>query len=661
MNDIEYRHSDFGLIDFLVQRMTFDGQDFLRRLIHVFGEVHAYQINMDKALEGLVKSLKALETDFGKTNADFGDLITSAKLVKSEVSIYRNEHLLNFESVLKGPRLIKSLKKWVIIEACNDLAIDDDILKYVGAYCCLTLIGQKLAKHLENTVFRLLMDGKEFLSERAHRDLARLLNRAHLVFGAKEKSFEDKIRSHYFFLNYYASAKNRQSVTDWKGATDREFRKATIQIYEDVREGQLNSIIKALAIILGLPIHLVMLVPIFSAYLYDWIITIDLSKGLVLFDMSKIFSDGAKVKAGVDSYVQSSKILVRPIPKFLHDVLLKQLLINSNANNVKELVGKIDAFNDQNQVSRILNTTAKFAIKSCHIDPFDASILSGDFRGIPAAKTYYRLTTRQSSWDSSNRFYQEIGWGESVDFVDGLDFGSLVVVKDEVLTDVFAHISFNIEKLRPPNRCSAERLLEFHDEFCHYSATFTIFCLALRNANPISLLSSDLNIENRFIVIDDKHVLGAASALPVVITNSLTTQLTYWQEHCAKLSMRLHKLNYSNKEFMSLLQGVIDQKNTPLFVLSEKPYVASVARVSASWNSQLVENFSRHFWESKFSQVGISSRFSAAQLRHQSSGALTWGGDSDFVLREFVEAISKAQEKVLQELRVNPIRGLSRR
>jgi hypothetical protein len=110
-----------------------------------------------------------------------------------------------------------------------------------------------------------------------------------------------------------------------------------------------------------------------------------------------------------------------------------------------------------------------------------------------------------------------------------------------------------------------------------------------------------------------------------------------------------------------MLERVVEQKNSSMFVMSTAPYLASVADVAKFWTVPLVENFARHFWESKFSEVGVSARFSSAQLRHQVSGNLNWSGASDLVLTELVKKISDAQEKVLAELSISPKHGLSRK
>ena len=662
MTVLDAQKSDFGLVDFLFQRMTFDGQDALRLLIQQFGQIRTFEINIYFAISGMVKAINAFEKDCQTTNDNLTNLKKLATSIQTQItSLEVTESFSLTAHINTKKRCGKEIKTWLILEDSNDFDENEDLLRYVGAFICLLLSNYKLPKQIENTLFRLVKDGKEFLNDKAKKDLATLLNKAHEEFKSKEKTFSDRVRSYYFFRNFYASAKERQSVTDWKGMTRAEYLNSTTQIYEEVRNETPNAIAQAFAVVLGLPIHLVMLVPFLSGFLDDWIMVIDPDRGLILFDMDSIFPGGAKPQKEFNSFEQSSGIVVKPIPKFLIDALRKLLLQNSNAINLEALIGNTDGLKDRNKETRLLNSTAKISIDLCQIDPFDAALVSGDFRGISTAKTYYKRTTRQSIWDSSNRFYRHIGWGECVGFVEGLDFGSKAVVKDEVLAAVFMNLSLSLGKTRPSNHCGIELLLKFHNAFCTYSATFAILCLALRNANPIGLLASDFEEKKRYVIIDDKHTLGAASAMPIAITDSLAIQLTYWRAHCAALLIRLLKLNYTDRKFISLLKGVIEQKNTPLFVMAEHPYATSVSSVAGNWSVALTPNFARHFWVSKFSQVGISSRFSGAQVRHQSSGNLSWASDSDFVLVNFIEAISISQEKVLRELEISPIHGLSGR
>ena len=662
MNSIECLDEDFGVIDFNLKRMTFEGQDAMRLFIDRFGAFDPDEVKLDSALRGLGNAQQAFVEYCGETNEAHRQLRQAIELAIAEVEVIRAQHSLSYVTASISERHAREIRKWKLIEACDDLNPDNATLKYVGVFSSLLLSGRNVTASVENALWRLIRDGEEALVNSEPKAIAKLLNRGRDLFSEEPKSYASRVQSFYFFQKTYSSNKDRQLITDWSSMTHGEYLNVAAKLLQGVEQGSNEALIDALSLVMGLPPYIVLHTPILSHSLDDWIIVIDVSNGTVLFDLSEIFPNGAKAKIGTNHFEKSSSTLVKPFPKFIGKSLQELHRKNPDAKDIKSLIGvEPKKTKTSNQLARLVKTTAPFAVRYCQIDPFDACVLSGDFRGIASAKAYYRRTTRQASWNAAQTFYAAIGWGKCVPFVDGLAFGSKVVVKDEVVTEVFTHLASNVESLRPSSRCNIKKLLEFHKAFCNYTATCAIYCLALRNSNPIPLLSSELQESKNYIIIDDKHVLDEASALPVAITPTLLKQLAYWRIHCAKLLARLQAENFCDKKFMNLLKGIVEYKESSLFVVADRPYTVSVASVASSWNIPLVENFSRHFWESKFSKVGVSSRFSAAHLRHQVSGVLSWASDSDFVLREFIKVISSAQEEVLQDLHIAPLHGLARK
>lgn len=660
---IESTDVDFGVIDFNLKRMTFDGQDTLRLLIASLGEFKPLEVKLDSSLRGLSKALSAFNEFCDGTNDIHDQLRRSIELATLEIEEICKEHSISYFTVLTSQRNGKQIRKWSLIEACDDLN-SSNLLKYVGAFFSLLLTRRKVAAQAEDILWRLIKNGEDSLVNSSQKALARMLYRGQQIFAGESKTFVARVRSHYFFQKHYSSSKDRQTINDWRSMTRAEYMATTAELHERVGSGCVEALVNSLSLIIGLQPDLVLDAPILSHHLDDWLIVIDISKGIVLFDLSEIFPNGAKPSdsAGDIHYEKSSTVLVKPLPQFISEALQKLYKSIPDAQDIKSLLGLDHSKNKtSNKITRLIKTTAIFATRYCKIDPFDACILSGDFRGVASAKAYYRRTTRQASWRAANSFYATIGWGGAVEKVDGLAFGSRVVAKDEVVSSIFMDLSNRVNQVRPSNRCGVKKLLEFHNAFCSYTATFTIFCLALRDANPISLLSQDFHELRNYIIVNDKNVLGEASALPVAITPALSEQLTYWRIHCGKLLARLEERNFSDKKFINYLKGVVQYKESPLFVMTYSPYTVSVSGIAKTWINPLVENFARHFWESKFLQVGVSSRFSAAHLRHQVSGVVSWASDSDFVLREFLKVITAAQEKVLQELDIVPVYGLSRR
>ena len=166
MTVLDTHHSDFGLIDFLFQRMTFDGQDSLRLLMQQFGQIRTFEVNIFFAISGMVKAIKAFEKDCQATNENFRNLKNLALTVHTEFASLEIHEAFSLTSHINmKKRSSKEIKAWLILQDSNDCDENEDLLRYVGAYVCLLLSSYKMPKHLENTIFRLLRDGKDFLNE----------------------------------------------------------------------------------------------------------------------------------------------------------------------------------------------------------------------------------------------------------------------------------------------------------------------------------------------------------------------------------------------------------------------------------------------------------------------------------------------------------------
>lgn len=650
---------DFGLCDLVMQRMTFDSQDLLRLLISHFGSMNNTPVNIKAVISGLIRAMDSFANNYSEMTNEFYDFQRKVNVLSNEVTeIYDNLHLP--ESVMFKSRL--SLKKWEILERTAYEDMDAEVLRYVGAYYCLHLNQQKFNKNTHLHIYKIISGEKEFLSESAQKELAHTLIRAGKIYSAS-KSFEGTIKGYFYYRQLYANDKQRQSVNDRTTVSSSEFIQLAGKLYAGAVDFNIHSIAVITSAIVGLPLHLLLQLPILENYLSDWVLGIDITSGVIKLDMGQIFPGKAKPRDHQALYKEASPILVKPLPKFLHEIFKQLFHQTRQAKTIGDLLQseKVQTKSPEFSESKFINSVARFAIKSCSIDQYEACLIANDFRSIPASKTYYRQTTRQIIWEVSSTFYQKIGWGEPVSYTDGLSVGSRMVGKDEMIVKIFTDLGNALKNTKPSNRANIQTLLKFHDQFCAYTATFTIFCLALRNANPIRILSADYDSNRDYLLLDDKHVMGDASKQPVVITSSLSTQLQYWRIHCRSLLLRLRRLQYKDKSFIKMLEEVVDQKSSPMFVMSTAPYSASVAAVAKFWTVPLVENFARHFWESKFSEVGVSARFSSAQLRHQVSGNLNWSGASDLVLTELVKKISVAQEKVLADLCIYPNHGLSKK
>lgn len=558
-----------------------------------------------------------------------------------------------------------ALRRWIIFEMVDQAELELETLKYVGAYAALVLLERRVPKNAYQAVYKLQVGDREFLNLGDQRMLANLLLKAKQEFSNTsndDSNFENTIKGFYRYRQIYADAKVRQSVLDRHTLAENEFLDACKSLSDEAKNNNHFAVQILISSLTGLPTHLSQQLPLVDHNLNEWVVALDVNRGVILFDLDLISPHKANPRENHALYEKASSILVKPIPRFLHNILKDLIKNDSVAKNVGELLKDEDQNSHFNfSTSKFINSVARFATHYCEIDPYDAANLVTDFRSIPSSKTYYRNTTRQSVWESSRVYFDYVGWGDPVDFVDGVAVGSRVVPTIQSVRLLFEKLSIQLNESRPHSRAKIDHLLKFHDSMCAYSSTLAIFCLALRNSNPITINSSDLVEDKSYILIDDKHAMGEASNQPVVITPTLSKQFGYWFLHCEALIKRLSTLNFTDIKFIEHLQSIVDHKKVTLFSFSQHPYIASVSGVASYWTVPLVENFSRHFWETHFLELGVHSRFSAAQLRHQISGNLNWSSSSDLVLSEFTKLISSAQEKALSALGIFATHGLTKR
>jgi hypothetical protein len=652
---------DFGLLDFLMRRLTANSQDLLRLMVATLGPLKSNGINIKLILAGLDRAVEAFSKNYESIlSNEFLQLkIQIEELYKEVKTIYVGFDLPEVTAY----KLKKEFRKWeVLVLLGGEDEVNPSTLEFAGAYYALCLASYKVSQQVHDYIYQLLIGDGDFLSNTAERSLARLIQRAEKAFGGVI-TYEGAVCSHFHYRNTFADNKQTQAVRDWSTLSEPAFKHDAKELYDKANRLDSYAIAVILASILGLPLHWAVQTPILDNRLENWILGIDVAQGLIKLDINSVFKGRAKVnEITSEAYENSSSILVKPLPRFLHELLIE--LIKSNHNNpitIGELLNFDVGTNKQTNFnhSRFINSVAKFSIHTCRIDRFLACVLANDYRSITTSKFYYTRISRESVWNASNKLFKEVGWGVAAAFVEGFSAGSMVVPKDSIVEEVFQDLLCKLESLRPPNRASIKNLLVFHDSFCRYNASLAIFCLALRNSNPIPLQSADIRAESRYVLIDDKHSHEEASLQAVAMTNVLRSQLDCWYQHCVCMISRLTKLGYQDKKFMGLLQGVVDRNKTPLFFVSKPSYEVSVASIGKTWSIKLVENFARHFWQNKFNQFGLPSRFSSAHLRHQLSGCLNWDGASDLVLSELIKQISVIQEKVLAEMGIHFVHGLA--
>lgn len=658
----------FSQVDFYFTQMSPKRQDFIRLLISKLGELSFTPVSIFIAINGIVKAVSAFQLQQVKVSEELSQLIGELELLSNEMSLIRNNNQINDFLLTKKLKLYREWQLFQTIGA-TDFGLNKKAIVVAGCYVSQILCGYKVNKTASEVIFKLLNSSEEILSIVEQKCLAKVEFDALVRFASTEYKIDKKLSLDellpYIFRRkmLYAGDKVRQSALDYETLTVNEFICVARQIRVDCENGSLEALKIILSCFLGLPFKYVDQVLLISENVSDWKLAVDVDLGVILFDLDVVAPYGTN-NYNNRNFVPANSILVKPLPSFVWQALLKLRNQFTDAKNLGDLVG---GFDDQHfqldlSVAKLNNSFARVAIQFARLDIFDAAIIANDFRIIQHAKLYYHQTSRQKIWDASSQFFDVIGWGESVPYIDGLAFGSNGVLQDDAVANLFNDLAMQVEKVRPTQKASLNNLLMFHDAFCIYTATLAVFCLALREMNPIRLYSDNFIVGQNYVLINDKNVHGTASWQPVTLCATLRTQLELWKIHCQGLVQRISRNQFPvNPQFMRGLEDIYLGKHTHLFITSTPSNYLSTSQLSVSWPAPLIENFGRHFWETKFAEVGIADRECSAHLRHQSAKNLNWSATSDFVLSSFVERIGIAQEQILKALKINSIGGIAKR
>lgn len=659
----------YGQTDFYLNHMSLDGQDFLRLLISKIGEARFAPVSLKSSVEGMLICVHALLNNLKMPSEECMSLVLLFESSYSEICNTANNELLKTFSV---SRTENKFKIWQISEkiAHSYLTIAADNKEIFGSYLLLLLTDLKVSKSIPNIIQKLINSGSEILSYQESRAIAKLLLKAKLQLSkhADNESYENSLDFNQLltFIHrqkiYFADTKTRQGALDYKTLPIDSFLSMAANLRVKCEEGNPQALKVVLACFTGIPYKYLEQVPFLNSCYEEWKLIIDLENCLVKFDLD-IISPDAAVGHG-EEYLSSNKVLVKPLPVFVQHSLNVHFL---NTIGPVKRIG--DLLNDENEpelypyeiIAKFINSFSRVAVQHSKVDTFDAGLIACDFRGFPSSKTYYRQTTRQQIWESSEKVFQSIDWGNAVPIVDGLAFGSQAVLTDEAVSKLFSRLINIITKNRPSNNCSIKRLLAFHQVFTVYSASLAVFCLVLRETNLVKIYADEVLSGQKYVLVNDKNVHGFASMQPVSINQILNEQFSLYAIHCAAMLHRFEKMDGVNLKFIAALRAIVSGKHVPLFVTEEYPQGVPTSILSHYWGENIVENFGRHYWETIFTKLGVNSRFSSAHLRHQTSSNLNWSATSDLVLDVLIEYLSKVQECKLIELNITAVYGLSRR
>lgn len=628
----------FGQIESIHDQLSLPRKDFFRLLAALMEALSQAPVSVSAAVEGMCYALTA----FVGNSTEPLNLLSDFELLRNEIANAKLAPLPHFNLRRKRTKWLK----WQLFEYVRFLVNSqtNPDLKYVGIYLFCLFKGIKHNKRTPSILFKYLQSGGVGrLAGKELRTLLRMELNAKLYLAHEEESFiesfVEKVSFHYQNKIHYADTKTRQAVYDRKTYSPSELESVCRQLKSMTEDTELSkaACLTLIAMLTNLPIGYVHEIPILESATDEWVIAVSITEWVIYFDLS-IIAPGAANLAG-EQYVPASQVLVKPLPLFLAKALQEHLCKSSETIKVIGDITGSDFSLPDIRPAKLTNTYAKYA--SDKVDLFMGGVLANDFRSFPKSRIYYTQITRLEVWEASQIVFDGLGLGESVIMVDGLNIGSSAVLSDHAVTKLFSSLAESVEGARVSNNASLQSVISFHEKYTAYIATLTIFCLALRDANPIDINSRQVLGRQKFLIVNDKKVHAEASPQPVAICRILHEQFELYRAHCAALLVRLNKAQKTTfNKFKQSLESVLAGGTQPIFITPTSLKGFSSTAVSAFWTVQAPLNFGRHFWATTFRRLDISDRETSAHLRHQQQGSLNWSTDSNLILSSFIQSVA---------------------
>ena len=650
----------FGQVDLIHNKLSLQGKDLFRLLIAKLGKLIQAPVSASSAIEGMCYALHA----FSDNSAEQFELLNELEQLKNEVIFANLNFVPNFNPRRKRAKWIK----WQVFEYVNLLEnsqVNAD-LKFAGIYLFCLLKGIQHNKSIPSILFKYFNSGSTSISDSEIRTLLRMELNAKLYISNRQEelteSFIDKVRFHFNCKMYYADAKARQSVFDRKSYSPNEFEAICQKMNNtlSVDELQFSKLPchALLTMFTSLPVGYISNIPVLEHTTEEWVVALSVTEGVIYFDLSLIAPSAVDLSG--KHFLPATQILVKPLPLFLATTLRNHL---SRATGNVQIIGDFvpsDIELPGISPAKLANTYSKYAAGK--VDLFMGGMLSSDFRGFPKSRLYYSQITRLQVWNASKTVFAGLGLGEPVTMSEGLNIGSSAVLTDQAVNRLFSDLVESVNKARPSNNANIEKVIFFHIKFTKYVATQALFCLCLRDANPIDIKASQVLNNQLYLILDDKHVHAEASPQPVTICCTLHQQFALYQSHCVALLKRIENADEPRySKFKQALECVVAGQEVPVFITPTSLKGLSSHEVSTAWMVAAPPNFGRHFWATHLNGLGITDKEISAHLRHQQSGVLNWSTESNLVLSTLIQKIDAAQTAKLLQLNIHSIVGLSRK
>ena len=401
-----------------------------------------------------------------------------------------------------------------------------------------------------------------------------------------------------------------------------------------------------------------------------------LATGTLRTDMDAVFAGAARQRDFLLAR-PATRILVKPLPRRVVDLLTRHCEAAPAVTTLGEVLPGATVDTRRPLISapgerlratypRFVNGLGPLAL-DLGISNYVAALLLNQYFLVPKSRLFYADCDAAAIWEGAAILYGALGWDDPVERGDVLPFGSRTRPSRADLAAAYAWYRSAVRDAMPANRTSIAALLRHHNLFVRAAGFVLTVVLGARTSRLVDLTAARLSVATDSFLFRDKraphiYVDHAATAGPMV-----SEQIDRVRAHLHALRRRLDHLGQPPASvLMRYLDRALAGERVPLLAEltpTRQPRALSTQSIYDTLPPahRIAGNAGRSFWQSAFEADGLCSGDISLYARHTSTGCETNTSTSAQPLAQRRARVIESQERVLAELDIVPITGLSRR
>lgn len=418
----------------------------------------------------------------------------------------------------------------------------------------------------------------------------------------------------------------------------------------------------------GVTLDLIPLIPCVTDHSAVLVLGIDIQQGLLIHNFSGLADDQAAGISASDQAQVSTRCIV-PMPADIHLFFLSKIS-NKSPATAGDLLPTVLRLTSRDAifpyVGKLTPSWARWArtigpyLRQNRLDNLLVALITGDFGNTAKSKLYYCRISHSEIWQACTTAYKLLEFGAPVSQPAGLlDFGTPAAPTIERVARADCMLVSMVNTLRPPNRWSSvEVLFAFHNAYTRAMAFRLMLLLGLREAQAFCILADFDELADATIDIDDKTTRGLQGALPVALCCEVRRLISDYRAHCQALARRLAVV-HGHSVVVKWLNDVANASSVPLLCfIGRRGYRAIGTSDVLADDLELAPDFGRKVLENQLRTLGVTTRDTDRQMRHEVLGQESYTSVSAHSLPAWAARISPALSALAVECCTAKLQGM---